>query len=182
MNATEIKLNIMGAHFWLPPIRAGRTRAGLVHGGHAEVQYAGLHKSWTATRLLGAVATLGASTVLGRKQKGSATLVVTYGNGAVRVRRLKAQELAAAQGYAAEFTAYAKRSPIGGVTLCDDCGDPIDFSIPPGAPECAVVDGPTAPGVGVRAIHAWHAEEFYRPEPRSFNVGVEPRSDRTRGW
>lgn len=92
----------------LPPIRDGVTSRGPVLGARAEVQYAGLHNAWTATRLAAATFSMGMTLIFGRKQKGAATLVITYGNGAVETRRLRTKQLGAAQRYAAEFSGYAQ--------------------------------------------------------------------------
>lgn len=108
MNSTEVRLTLIGRHFLLPPIHDGATRRGPVAGAHAEIRNDGLHTAWTATRLLAAVMTFGASLALGRKEKGSATLVITYGNGIVTTRKLRTAELGAAQEYVARFNAYAK--------------------------------------------------------------------------
>src|SRR5437868_371666 len=48
-----------------PTSKFGETSLGPILGGHAEFVDAGAHKAWTATRLVGGVATGGASLVAG---------------------------------------------------------------------------------------------------------------------
>ena len=107
MNMTETKLNIAAASLLLPMIHDGQTRVGPVRGGHAELHYAGSHKAWTATRIALAVSTVGFSLILGRKEKGSASFCVYYGNGGSRLRHIRAKELRVAQRYADLFNSYA---------------------------------------------------------------------------
>ncbi|NUK84537.1 hypothetical protein [Streptomyces lunaelactis] len=96
-------------HLW-PTSKYGETGIGSVLGGQAEFVNAGAHKSWTATRLVGGVATLGTSAVLaGRKNKGAAVINLTFGNGAAQTYSVTPESgtLRAANQYVTAFNALA---------------------------------------------------------------------------
>lgn len=92
-----------------PTSTFGETALGPVLGGHAEFVNAGAHKAWTATRLVGGVATGGASLVAGRKNKGAAVINVTFGNGAAQTYNVTPENstLRAANQYVTAFNALA---------------------------------------------------------------------------
>ena len=92
-----------------PTSKFGETSLGPVLGGHAEFVDAGAHKAWTATRLVGSVATGGASLVAGRKNKGAAVINVTFGNGAAQTYNVTPESttLRAANQYVTAFNALA---------------------------------------------------------------------------
>ncbi|MFI5717807.1 hypothetical protein [Nocardia sp. NPDC051750] len=95
-----------------PSSRLGLTRYGPVQGGNAEIFDIGAHKSWTATRLAGGVATLGFSaTLTGRKKKGSLTLNIGFGNGAAQSFNIKLdkQSMRAANSYVTAFNTLARQ-------------------------------------------------------------------------
>ncbi|HET6358797.1 hypothetical protein [Streptomyces sp.] len=81
----ESTMNLAATMRSWPSSKFGETALGPVLGGNAEFVDAGAHKAWTATRLVGGVASLGTSAVLaGRKNKGAAVINVTFGNSAAQ--------------------------------------------------------------------------------------------------
>lgn len=92
-----------------PSSKFGETSLGPVLGGHAEFVDAGAHNAWTATRLVGGVATGGASLVAGRKNKGAAVINVSFGNGAVQTYNVTPENstLRMANQYVTAFNALA---------------------------------------------------------------------------
>ena len=92
-----------------PTSKFGETSLGPILGGHAEFVDAGAHKAWTATRLVGGVATGGASLVAGRKNKGAAVINVTFGNGAAQTYNVtpESSTLRMANQYVTAFNALA---------------------------------------------------------------------------
>jgi hypothetical protein len=92
-----------------PTSKFGQTSLGPLLGAHAEFVNAGAHKAWTATRLVGGVATGGASLVAGRKNKGAAVINVTFGNGAAQTYNVTPENgtLRAANKYVTAFNALA---------------------------------------------------------------------------
>jgi hypothetical protein len=94
-----------------PSSKFGETTHGPILGGHAEFVDAGAHKAWTATRLVGGVATGGASLVAGRKNKGAAVINVTFGNGAAQTYNVtpESSTLRMANQYVTAFNALASQ-------------------------------------------------------------------------
>ncbi|MGY6021782.1 hypothetical protein [Streptomyces spinosirectus] len=92
-----------------PGSKFGETPRGPILGGHAEFIDAGAHKASTATRPVGGVATDGASHVAGLKDKGSAVINVTFGNGAVHTYNVTPENttLRMASQYVTAFNALA---------------------------------------------------------------------------
>ncbi|MFF1834883.1 hypothetical protein ACFVXE_11855 [Streptomyces sp. NPDC058231] len=92
-----------------PSSKFGETSAGPILGGHAEFVDAGAHKAWTATRLVGGVATGGASLLAGRKNKGASVINVTFGNGAAQTYSVTPESttLRMANQYVNAFNALA---------------------------------------------------------------------------
>jgi hypothetical protein len=92
-----------------PSSKFGETPLGPIRGGTAEFVDAGAHKAWTATRLVGGLATGGASLVAGRKNKGAAVINVTFGNGAAQTYNVtpESSTLRMANQYVTAFNALA---------------------------------------------------------------------------
>ena len=86
----ELQLNSAAIMRPWPSSERGVTKLGPVAGARAEFFNADAHKAWTATRLVGGVATLGASAALaGRKNKGHASINLTFPSGAVQSYTVK---------------------------------------------------------------------------------------------
>lgn len=85
LHPAETRLNVAAtARLW-PSSTMGETKYGPVAGASAELFNADAHKGWTATRVVGGVATLGTSAALaGRKNKGHAAINLTFPNGDVQ--------------------------------------------------------------------------------------------------
>ncbi|MFI6655241.1 hypothetical protein ACIBL8_06975 [Streptomyces sp. NPDC050523] len=92
-----------------PGSKFGETPRGPILGGHAEFVDAGAHKAWTATRLVGGVATDGAPLAAGRKDKGAAVINVTFGNGSAHTYDVTPESttLRMADQYVTAFNALA---------------------------------------------------------------------------
>jgi len=105
----EKTLNIACTLRSWPSSKFGKTALGPILGGHAEFVDAGAHKAWTATRLVGGVATGGVSLVAGRKNKGAAVINVTFGNGAAQTYNVTPENgtLRMANQYVTAFNALA---------------------------------------------------------------------------
>lgn len=106
----ELHLNAAGTARPWPSSERGVTKHGEVAGAKAEFVNDDAHKAWTATRLVGGVATLGASAALtGRKNKGHAAINLVFPNGAVQSYTVKpdAHTLKAANQYVTAFNALS---------------------------------------------------------------------------
>ncbi|WP_234354583.1 SHOCT domain-containing protein [Streptomyces sp. NRRL WC-3618] len=109
LHPTEKTMNTAAMMRLWPSSKFGMTGQGPVLGGQAEFVDAGAHKAWTATRLAGGVATGGLSAVAGRKNKGSAVVNLTFGNGAAQTYNVTPDSTAlrAANQYVNAFNALA---------------------------------------------------------------------------
>lgn len=77
-------------------------------GSHAELFTDNPHKSWTATRLAAGVVTGGQSMLLaGRRNKGTAVVHITFGNGSVQSFNVKPENVGRASMYVHAFNALA---------------------------------------------------------------------------
>lgn len=105
----ERTLNAAAALRAWPKATRGQTPLGPVQGGSAEFVNAGAHKAWTATRIVGGLATGGATLAAGRKNKGVAVINVTFGNGAAQTYNVTPENstLRAANQYVTAFNALA---------------------------------------------------------------------------
>ncbi|MFG2895377.1 hypothetical protein [Streptomyces sp. NPDC048248] len=80
----------------------GRTRG---------VLFADAHKAWTATRLIGGVASSGLSLPFGRKNKGAAAINITFADGTAKSYTVKpGPALGKANKYVTAFNALAAKS------------------------------------------------------------------------
>ncbi|MER7967691.1 hypothetical protein ABTX35_01510 [Streptomyces sp. NPDC096080] len=105
----EAMMNLAATMRAWPTSKRGETSLGPIAGAHAEFVNAGAHKAWTATRLVGGVATGGASLVAGRKNKGAAVINLTFPTGAVQTYNVTPESgtLRAANQYVTAFNALS---------------------------------------------------------------------------
>jgi hypothetical protein len=106
----EPRMNVAATARNWPSSKQGMTPCGPVAGSVAEFANEDAHKAWTATRLVGDVAALGAWAALaGRKNKGSAAINLTFPNGVVKSYTVRPDPhaLKAANHYVTEFNALS---------------------------------------------------------------------------
>jgi hypothetical protein len=105
----EQQMNLAAMMRPWPSSTMGETAFGPVAGAEAEFFNAGARKAWTATRLVGGVATMGTSLVAGRKNKGAAAINIVFPNGQFKSYDLTpdASVLKAANQYVAAFNALS---------------------------------------------------------------------------
>ncbi|WP_407549085.1 hypothetical protein QOM21_08220 [Streptomyces sp. Pv4-95] len=109
---SEMALNMAATgHRW-PKLHDGVLSNGTpIKGAHAEFFFADAHKAWTATRLIGGVASSGLSLPFGRKNKGAAAINITFADGTAKSYTVKpGPAVGKANKYVTAFNALAAKS------------------------------------------------------------------------
>lgn len=108
LHPAEGRMNAAATARPWPNSERGVTKYGEVAGATAELFNADAHKGWTATRLVGGVATLGASAALaGRKNKGAAAINLLFPNGELKSYTVKPDALKYANQYVTAFNSLS---------------------------------------------------------------------------